>query len=123
MRRKLLAPLIFFLLILEGCGVSDLLTTVDVKITPDEATVGRGQQVQFKGTETTQSPTGGSINISADAFAWTLVEGAAGGTLVKTQGDTITYTYTAPGNSGVFHVEIRSKQDPTQVAEAVITVN
>ncbi|HYD40965.1 MAG TPA: right-handed parallel beta-helix repeat-containing protein [Anaeromyxobacter sp.] len=82
-------------------------STVTVTVEPETATVEAGDELPLAATVTGSSVT---------AVTWTVIEGAAGGS-VSAEG-----VYTAPGIPGTFHVVARSVADPTRSAQVAVTV-
>lgn len=82
-------------------------STVTVTVEPKVATVEAGAQLPLSATVTGSSVT---------AVTWTVVEGAAGGSV------TADGLYTAPRGTGTFHVVARSVADPATSAQAAVTV-
>src|SRR5690349_16254844 len=60
-------------------------------------------------------------NTSNPSVTWTLVEGAAGGTLVSTGANTASYT--APSTAGTFHITATSVLNTSASGSAVVTVS
>ncbi len=101
---------------LAGCGGSKRQTTVvvptqpqvRVSITTDSAVLDQGATRQFTATVT------GTTNTSVN---WSISEGTYGGS-IDAQG-----LYTAPNDSGTFHIMATSAADPTQHAVVTVSVN
>ena len=85
--------------------------TVGVTLTPSGASLWTG------GTQTFQATVSGSANA---AVTWSVVE-TAGGTLSPL--DPSTARYTAPTTPGTFHVKAASVADPSNSAQAPVTVS
>ena len=75
------------------------------------AVVGGGEIDFGIAPSSVQVASGGAIQFRAGAgTTWSVVEGAAGGTVTSTG------LYTAPQTAGTFHVEARSVADPIVVS-------
>lgn len=118
---KFSALLLIF--VLSACGALDSSRRIEVAISPQSAQLAAGGQVELTGSETVTTSISSTISLRSDAFEWTIEEGAAGGTIVKKENDSVHYLYTAPAVPGSYHVRIRSKQDSSQSARATLIVN
>jgi|GEM_PF-944979 len=87
--------------------VSGSASALLVSISPETATVGTGEQLQFAAT------VAGGANT---AVAWSIMEGTAGGT-VSNAG-----LYVAPSTPGTYHVVASAVDDPGAYAMAEVTV-
>jgi hypothetical protein len=109
-----IALILLMLVTLAGCGGSKRSTVVPtqpqirVSITTDGAAIDQGATKQFTAAVT------GTTNTLVN---WSISEGAGGG-IIDAQG-----MYTAPSNSGTFHIVATSAADPTQQAIVAVNVN
>lgn len=97
--------LLLLLIGLSGCGGG---VTGVVRIHPDRVTLTTGQQQVFSVTITQCTDT---------QVVWSVQEGNIGGT-INSDG-----VYTAPPDSGVYHVEAECTSDPRVNSTAEVTVN
>ena len=92
-------------IVLAGSAVAS--ADVAVSVSPSVARLGPGESLSFAATVT------GTTN---DTVTWSVLEGAAAGTI------DIDGTYTAPTTAGTYHVVATSDDDSSQSATAAVTV-
>lgn len=88
--------------------------TATVTVTQDVAVTPASVQLAFGGT---QAFTASVLATGDTNVTWSLLEGAAGGSIDATG------LYTAPGVAGTFHVVATSVADPTKVGYALVQVS
>jgi hypothetical protein len=94
-------------------------SVVPITVVADIAvTVQASTQTMFRGTSSTLSAT--VINTANTAVTWSILQGAAGGTLTPSAGATIIYT--APNAPGTYTIVATSVADPTKKGSTSITV-
>lgn len=101
----LLASLLW---VVAGCGGSTGTPPKSLSLNPATVTIPVGSSQQF-----TAYLTGGSF----DAILWSVVEGAAGGTISESG------LYTAPATPGTYHVQASVSTNPSIQATATVTVS
>ena len=112
-RTTAIALFMALLVAASGCGGGSASPTpppppaISVQISPSTATVFQGATQFFTATVS------GTTNT---AVAWSVQEGALGGTI------TAAGSYRAPTNAGTFHVIATSQADTSKIAIATITV-
>lgn len=115
MRRSSLFALLGILvaagIIFAGCGGGGSDGEVAITISPSSVNVTTGSTQEFTATVT------GTGN---RAVNWSIVEGAAGGTITST--GTGTALYTAPQVWNTFQIVATSLADPTKTATATVRV-
>jgi hypothetical protein len=115
--KRIAIPIIFFVaavVLLTGCGGGGGGSNggIQVKITGPTGSLNVGGQATLTATVT------GATNDTS--VGWSIVEGAAGGTLTNSSVNQVTYT--APNAVGTFHVKATSAEDSTKSATFAITV-
>jgi hypothetical protein len=101
------ARCVFLAACLAACTEEDPPPAVqELMVLPASATTGPGGVVEFDA----------SIGGSSVEVTWSVLEGAAGGTVTETG------TYTAPASPGTFHVVATGVADPSKSGDAVVTV-
>lgn len=111
--------LLALLVVLPGCGGGDNQGTKSAApVTPPAVSVSVFPPNDVLGPQGVRvfSPTVNTSLATNPNVTWSVQEGAAGGSI------TASGQYTAPNNTGLFHVVATSVQDPTKNATASVTI-
>ena len=78
---------------------------ISIYLNPSSVTMSPGENITF---------TAGVVGTINRSFSWSIMEGAAGGTITSTG------TYTAPNTNGTFHIVVTAAADNTKTAIATV---